>query len=342
MLNKSRFFCSALLFFIGFSAPIALCDVTYIDARPISFNDGHGERESIEMLVTRDQLRSDLYAGVYENLNIEMAISGSSDSYFQVTRDNFKAASSSVQNQILDNLLEYHTEAFLQTYRSFVDTAVNRLSTVGFFDHLGIQSESLTGSIGAERLLSDYARQWAYRTSQFNGPNCWHSSIASTNKQWKKHRYMNPYEFLCQLRRGYRQLNLASEKAEYGDVISLVDYAGSPVHALVFLGPDSRVAGRNIVFTKNGYMRGSYLFQDYNTVVNYIYPGTRAIFYRASNAAFDPSEHSGTGCDQEYDGDLESFLGEQGLAASQAPKPDPVIVAGLKKVDSRKLPALEL
>lgn len=312
------------------------------------------------LVVARDQLRSDLSSGVYDSYNIRMPLADSEDTeaslttilrgqkltatrdeyLLSVTGQGFGRLPSSIQNQVLDHLMEYYTAAYVKSYRATVDPEANRLVDVNFFNFLGIRTADLTDAVPAERLLSSYARTWAYQTSRRDGPNCWHTAIASTNLAWTKHRYMNASEFYCQIRNGYRTLDLNRETLEYGDVISLVDRQSNPVHAFVYLGPDSNNPNNFIVFTKNGFRQGAFLFEDFYTVVNYIYPGNTAEYYRAVKHLDDPSAISGTPCARDYRLDLDGFLEVRGLLNDDPRRADPIIVAGLKKFGSESMPAL--
>ncbi len=140
---------------------------------------------------------------------------------------------------------------------------------------------------------------------------------------------MGPEEFVCQLENYYEPIPAGQDdlsELEFGDVVRLVDGDGNEVHGCVFLGPDRERPDWYIVFTKNGYRRGYYLYEDYETVTGTVYPGTHASFYRAVRPVPDPDSDEGSVCG-----------GQGALRGAAAPDRDPIITAGLRALGA--LPA---
>jgi hypothetical protein len=324
-------YAGALLLIFTIGAPLSVAADIRIDTQLLVTESAEADGLREDLAAARAGLRSDLSAGLYDNFDIRLRTS--TGGQIRVSALEFRSWSDGLQEQVLDRLMEYYSERYVPVYQAWVDADANPLGENPFFRHAGVAVSSLTGEVPAERLLADYARQWAYKMSTHNGPNCWHTAVASTNRHWLRHRYMNHQEFSCHLRLSYRQITPTVDGLEFGDVISLVDAGGLPVHAFVYLGPDSSDSSRHIVFTKNGYMRSGFLFQDYKTVVDYIYPGNLVRYYRYARSAVDPSDSERGDCDNEYALDFTESL---------RVRVDPVIVAGLGATDPLLLAPVRL
>lgn len=190
------------------------------------------------------------------------------------------------------------------SYRVLIDTVVNADALAGtrLLRDLGTLLPAMPPRVDASALLSGYAQTWAYRESEHDGPNCWVSAIASTSPSWSRPRYMGPAEFVCHLEHSYERL-FVDEPSQliFGDVVRLVNRAGQEVHAFVYIGPDRSAGGQHIVFTKNGYRRGPYAFQTFDSVVHHIYPNNRQYYYRVAHVASDPSVDERSACRLEYE-----------------------------------------
>jgi hypothetical protein len=181
--------------------------------------------------------------------------------------------------------------------------------------------------VPAEQLLSPYAGKWAYKLAENDGPNCWHTSIASIFPGWDKHRYMDPNEFACHIKNSFVPLQPKSmNELEFGDLIRL-STSGSEIHGFTFLGLDRKHPEEAIVFTKNGYARSRFLFMTLTTVRE-IYSNMEISFYRPSRTPTDPSTHANTEC-RSIEG-LREPTGER----------NPLVMAGFRKDRGRALTTL--
>jgi len=167
---------------------------------------------------------------------------------------------------------------------------------------LGIDPKKLPKTVPAEQLLSEYAQKWAYKISEGPGANCWHTSISSINHNWIKPRRMLPPEFLCHLNTSFQHIDAP---AQWGDLVRL-SMGGSEVHGFTFLGLDRADSSRQIVFTKNGYAQGYFLFSDVQTVRN-IYFGCDATYFRRTKVAIDPIQDPSAPCARAAEMEFESL-----------------------------------
>lgn len=210
------------------------------------------------------------------------------------------------------------------TYKAWVGTKDNDLKNEPTLIRLGVQFDTLGESVWAESLLSSFAQTWAKKWSTFQGPNCYHASMASIFGKWDKPRYMRPEELLCHQRTHFESI----EKAEkWGDMVSFDDAQGVPIHAFTYLGSDRQDPKRSIVFTKNGYAVSPYLFMTF-TDVYAMYQGftiARIRYYRAKQEAVDPSTDATAPCYREYMG--QTWADSDAIA-------DAAIESGLKKKPS--------
>ncbi len=198
-------------------------------------------------------------------------------------------------------------EQFLRSksYKAFVDTKFNILTDEPALIRLKTPLDQLAELAPAEKMLSPYAQTWAYKQSSKNGPNCWHTSMASLFLGWTKHRYMGPNEYSCHLKTHFTPI----EKLEkWGDMIAFDSSSHSPVHGLTYLGPDKADPKRTIVFTKNGYAQSKYLFMTLDDVKD-IYSPKYVNYYRPNkDVVIDPSEDPNAPCANEMRKDRGSKL----------------------------------
>ena len=213
-----------------------------------------------------------------------------------ISSDDFRGLSRSEQEVRLNFLLdkENANPANRKLLKATIQTKENDFSEEPLFPRLGIVLESLKEIVGAEDLLSAYAKKWAYKYSQFNGPNCYHTSISAIFLNWNKHRYMGPSEFKCHLKTYFEEI---PKLEKWGDLIGIFTKSGTPIHGFTYLGPDRKSPKDIIVFTKNGYAQSRYLFMTYSDVYRiYGGPSTQVKLYRPIAMAVDPSDHSGAPC----------------------------------------------
>jgi hypothetical protein len=246
----------------------------------------------------RAMISSQLTAGLYEGLVWDVARDGKTMAT-ALTAANVKALSAKGVTTIVDTLAR-EVEVLVRHYRVTVDTEAEDLSGEEILPRLSIDPAMLEGVLPAEDLLSPYAQEWAYRRSQRNGPNCWHTSIASVFPSWTNHRYMDDSEFSCHIEHSFTRLADATPgDLQFGDLIRL--YRGNgEVHGFTYLGTARDNPTRHIVFTKNGYAQSYYLYMDLATVQNQIYPGNRVGYYRPHRVPTDPSEDETSECYDAY------------------------------------------
>lgn len=153
----------------------------------------------------------------------------------------------------------------------------------------------LADEVPAQTLLSPYAEKVAFTMSPKDGPNCWHTSIASLFAKWTKSRYMHDAEFSCHVRTWFREVN----EPQFGDLIRFLDGAGEELHGATFIGVD-KATQEAVVFTKNGYSNaegwGFMTFADLKEV----YSNVESVkFYTPIETALEPQD-AGMKCYQQY------------------------------------------
>lgn len=161
--------------------------------------------------------------------------------------------------------------------------------------YAGRKLNGLKGSIAAEKLLSPYAERVAFTMSEKDGPNCWHTSIASIFAKWTKSRYMHDAEFGCHVETWFQEV----KDPKFGDLIRFLDEAGNELHGATFIGVDKQ-SQEAVVFTKNGYSMmqgwGFMTFADLKEV----YSAVNSVkFYTPMVVALEPAQ-PGMECYQQY------------------------------------------
>jgi len=211
-----------------------------------------------------------------------------------ISAETFKALAKPEQAKVLETLATYHDRYVQSSFLVDVDTHFNSLNQEPIILRLGINLAQLAHSVAAETLLSSYAQKWATRESANDGPNCYHTSMASIFKEWKKHRYMSTEEFNCHLNTSFKEIK---NPEQWGDLVRFGnrDY---PTHGFTYLGTDRRT-GKQIVLTKNGYAQSYYLFMDYDDVMT-IYHPTDVSYHRAFEQAIDPANEKSAPCYPQY------------------------------------------
>jgi hypothetical protein len=185
-------------------------------------------------------------------------------------------------------------DGLYSAYHALVSKKNNRLDDEPALLRLAVTLASLPEMVAAENLLSDYAKTWAKKRSDFAGPNCFHTSMAAIFKNWSNHRYMSPDEFKCHLENSFEEVD---EPSKWGDLVAFFGSNEYPIHGFTYLGK-SRKSGEKIVFTKNGYGVSEYLFMSYDAVHS-IYDSfgiDRIAYYRPKNVALDPSTDGTSAC----------------------------------------------
>lgn len=244
----------------------------------------------------QNQIVNDIRAGVYDKSGImwpvvvkgvhrKMPLSGT----------NFDRLTRQQQIVIVRDMVKYVATFANLSYRAVVNADSEKLDTQSIFARLHTNKSVLHGMLPAEKLLSTYAQKWAYKSSDFAGPNCWHTSVASIFPGWEKHRYMDPTEFACHIKNSFVELHPQSmSELEFGDLIRLAN-GNQEVHGFTFLGLDRKQPSDVIVFTKNGYAQNRYVFMTLETVRG-IYSGTEISFFRPTRTPLDPATNSNTEC----------------------------------------------
>lgn len=276
----------------------------------------------------QSQLMKEIHSGIYDKSGImwPVVVKGTRGK-MTLSADNFKRLSRQQQSSVVRDLVKYVGFFASSSYKATVNADTEALADQSIFKRLSTNKSLFHGTHPAEQLLSSYARKWAYKMSDSNGPNCWHTSIASIFPNWEKHRYMDPNEFACHLKNSFIQLQPKNlNELEFGDLIRLAN-GSSEVHGFTFLGMDRKKPTEAIVFTKNGYARGRYLFMTLTTVRE-IYSNTEISFFRPTRTPDDPSTHTNSECRS-----LESLgqpIGER----------NPLVMAGYRKDRGRSLTTL--
>lgn len=219
-----------------------------------------------------------------------------------LTKESFNLLDEKAKETAVAYLAEYHERETNSVYQVNVPTkVVNDLTKEAALVRLGIPFADLADVVKAEALLSPYGKRWAWKWSEYNGPNCYHTSVASIFDEWEKHRYMGPRELMCHQETYFDEI---AKPEAWGDLISFNDGNDVPIHAFTYLGTDRKTPGRALVFTKNGYQRSRFLMMSYSAVYN-IYQGfgIRHIRYyrpKAGVKAVDPAKVAQAPCYTEY------------------------------------------
>jgi len=248
-----------------------------------------------------EEIKQTLTSGAWDNykLNFPVERDGVAKT-IPLTRESFTGLSAENQEAVAKGLSQYYT-GNTSSYQAWVYTQKNDLKNEPAMVRLAVPFETIAPSVWAEALLSVYAQKWAKKWSTFNGPNCYHTSVASIFADWTEARYMGPQELLCHQRTYFDPI----EKPEmWGDMISLDDASGVPIHAFTFLGADRAHPEKQIVFTKNGYRVSPFLYMTFEDVkaVYSSYGVSAEKYYRpkADAKAIDPKGHPEAPCYSYY------------------------------------------
>lgn len=291
---------------------------SYVTVETEKFGLGNlTEREALYRSLDRE-----ISAGVWDTARLRFR---AGEGFLEVSSANYRSLPEVTRRAVVERLASYYESNDLGSYRVKVDEAKNRLADEPILFLLGIDVAKLTGLIPAEKLLSSYAQKWAYQMSGGYGPNCWHTSMASIFRSWSKPRRMPPKEFACLVKTYFEPIERPSQ---WGDLIRLAD-GEEEVHGFTFLGEDSKVKDRFIVFTKNGRMQSRFLFMDLATVRDKVYPGNQVTYFRAKRMAIDPKENPSAPC---------QFEDDDGWGRDS--ERDPIIEAGLRLRPTETLPPL--
>lgn len=158
-------------------------------------------------------------------------------------------------DQTLSQTIEVETEPGAEREDKSVRVAVeqpNMALQTNVTRYAGRTLNGLEGMVPAERLLSPYAERVAFTMSPKDGPNCWHTSIASIFHKWTESRYMHDAEFSCHVTTWFREV----KDPKFGDLIRFLDDKGEELHGATFIGID-KATQEAVVFTKNGYSSAS-------------------------------------------------------------------------------------
>jgi len=248
-------------------------------------------------------LKEAIESGAWDSyqLNVPVERNGTA-STIKLNRASFTQLSSTNQEKLTESLTQYYTGNSNASYATWVYTQQNDLKSEPAMIRLGVGFDTLAPSVWSEKLLSTYAQKWAKKWSTFDGPNCYHTSVASIMQEWDTARYMGPQELLCHQRTYFDPI----EKLEqWGDMISLDDSNGVPVHAFTYLGIDHAEPSRKIVFTKNGYRVSPFLYMSYDEVYRvYESYGVKSVRYFRPKTGVtipDPKTHTDSPCRSYFD-----------------------------------------
>ena len=287
-----------------------------------------------------EQVRHQIKIGIWDSRGIRFPIENKASAMPElanalVTQDgknllrvdsaSFASLPSTLQDKVVENLASYYDLPNFGAYRVTVDTQENNLNNEPLIQRLGIKVKDLPRVVPAEQLLSEYAQKWAYKDSEQNGANCWHTSIASINHKWEVPRRMFPPEFLCHLKNSFEPIDALSQ---WGDLVR-ISSGGEEIHGFTFLGVDSNEPAKKIVFTKNGYMRGNFLFMDFDTVTQ-MYGGDVS-YFRSIRAAIDPKADPSAPCAH-----------AASLNGGWQPERDALIEAGMRIKPPTSFPAMKV
>lgn len=213
--------------------------------------------------------------------------------YLKLTSTLFQNLSEKLKKKILEELIRYYKKNPLF---ATVNVDENHFVDEPVLNFLAFDLRLTQKSLPAEKLLSPYAERWAHQMSKYDGPNCFHSSVASIFPAWKKHRYMGPREFKCHIDESFEEIQTP---AKWGDLIRFRNQKGQDIHGFTFLGVDKDNPEEWITFTKNGYAQSYYLFMRYLDVLDVYSRHTDSVtFYRAKKKAVDPYEHKESSCNK--------------------------------------------
>lgn len=159
----------------------------------------------------------------------------------------------------------------------------------------GRSLKNLPAIVEAERLLTSYAERVAHTFSDRDGPNCWHTSVASLFQDYTRSRYMDSGEFSCHVKTFFSETNSPT----YGDMIRFVDQYGNEVHGATVIGMD-KLTDEMVVFTKNGYSKSEpWTFMTLADLKK-VYPEATSVkFYAPQRKAIEPVSEKAD-CHDEY------------------------------------------
>ena len=153
-----------------------------------------------------------------------------------------------------------------------------------------LQSNLLTNYLGekikcsnnycqVESLLSDFTAKWYGKFSKREGPNCFHSSLASISITPLPVEELSDKEFLCNIKNSFA---IVIDNPTLGDLILFTDENDMYVHSAVYIGKlDNPKA--DIVFTKNGRNISRYFFTSIKQLQTKTYPNTKTQIFRKIN-----------------------------------------------------------
>ncbi len=245
-----------------------------------------------------EDVRGAIESGSWDNYHLQAPIEKNGIiSQIEISKQKFSELPLADQNSLVKGLSIYYNGETNSSYSVWVGTKLNDLKIEPAMVRLAIPFETLPVSVWAEQLLSAYALKWAKKWSQFDGPNCYHTSMASIFSDFTDARYMGPQELLCHQRTYFDSI----EKLElWGDMVSFDDYYGVPIHAFTYLGADRKDPSKKLVFTKNGYRVSPYLYMSYDEVYRIYesYGIAKVRYYRpkAEANALDPKKHTDSPC----------------------------------------------
>ncbi|MDZ4678029.1 MAG: hypothetical protein SGI74_11050 [Oligoflexia bacterium] len=242
--------------------------------------------------------------------------------YVRVSSKTFLLLPKLLQTKIVRNLSSWDDN--LTAYKVMVKTKNNDLQNMEVIKRLRINLNSLPENVGAEKLLSEYARRWAYNVSDSDGPNCLHTSLAAIFSRWTEPMYLDQPDFLF-----YRNgvFKVIPEPTQWGDMIYFD--LGRDYHAFNFLGLDLKDPSKKIVFSKNGYERGHFLFMDLEDVKALYAPIAKITYHRAKGTPPPPTNDEGDFGPRKLE---KSFISLESF---------PVIKAGLRTKPARSFAPIE-
>ncbi len=260
-----------------------------------------------------DRWNQEILSGLWDHFNIAMPIDPAPDfsiqdlgfalqrkantSYLQINSSSFSQFPSLLRKKILVAFFTSY-QAVIPMLRAFVNTQTNDLGSEPLLELLGIDFKNWPNLVPAEKMLSEFSHRWAYKESKKAGPNCFHSAVASISKNWIEPRYMDPAEFACHLKQAFE---VVVEPNAWGDLILIRNEDGLDQHAFTYLGKDEQNEGQSIVFTKNGYKSGVYLYSTQSSILElYKAYGSRVSFYRKIREITDPSKDPSSECYKTY------------------------------------------
>lgn len=114
-------------------------------------------------------------------------------------------------------------------------------------------------SVKLEKLLPEFVQDHIHSFALCEGPNCFNAALSASTGQHSV-KYVSDQELLQSFKKDFIEVQDFKD-LKPGDVISLQQRSGTPIHTAVYVGDD-------IVFTKNGYSQSSpYQFEKLETMI---------------------------------------------------------------------------